>query len=153
MKLYVVSRLLLKFPMNRVSDDDPSTLLSFLSCGALQNDEIIIGILKVLSSTSGSAHGWRCAASTGWRRGSSSSWCPTPPFSSPSRTRAWPVEAHFVKLAYLARQSHDEGWLCNRGRWLVACIRDVLGGVELVLFSSHLSFAVRVSGGFCMLSL
>ena len=32
--------------MNRVSDDDRSTLLSFLSCGALQNDEII-GILKV----------------------------------------------------------------------------------------------------------
>ena len=29
------------------------------------------------SSTSGSARGWRCAASTGWRRGSSSSWCPT----------------------------------------------------------------------------
>ena len=33
--------------MNRVFDDDRSTLLSFLSCGALQNDEII-GILKVL---------------------------------------------------------------------------------------------------------
>ena len=29
------------------------------------------------SSTSGSARGWRCAASTGWRRGSSSSCCPT----------------------------------------------------------------------------
>ena len=38
---------MLKCPMNRVSDDDRSTLLSFLSCGALQNDEII-GILKVL---------------------------------------------------------------------------------------------------------
>ena len=34
--------------MNRVSDNNRSTLLSFLSCGALQNDEIIIGILKVL---------------------------------------------------------------------------------------------------------
>ena len=39
---------MLKCPMNRVSDDDRSTLLSFLSCGALQNDEIIIGILNVL---------------------------------------------------------------------------------------------------------
>ena len=114
---------MLKFPMNRVSDDDPSTLLSFLSCGALQNDEIIIGILKVLSSTSGSARGWRCAASTGWRRGSSSSRCPTPPFSSPSRTRAWPVEAHFVKLAYLARQSHRPptrvGCATEEGGWLL----------------------------------
>ena len=35
--------------MNRVSDDDRSTLLSFFSCGALQNDEII-GILKVLGT-------------------------------------------------------------------------------------------------------
>ena len=33
--------------MNRVSDGDRSTSLSFLSCGALQSDEII-GILKVL---------------------------------------------------------------------------------------------------------
>ena len=33
--------------MNRVSADDRSTLLSFLSCGALQSDEII-SILKVL---------------------------------------------------------------------------------------------------------
>ena len=97
-----------------------------------------------------------CASSTGWRRGSSSSWCPTPPFSSPSRTRAWPVEAHFVKLAFLARQSHRPptrvGCATEEGGWF-ACIRDVLGGVEPVLFSSHLSFAVRVSGGFCMLSL
>ena len=31
--------------MNRVSDGDRSTSLSFLSCGALQSDEII-GILK-----------------------------------------------------------------------------------------------------------
>ena len=33
--------------MNRVSDGDRSTSLSFLSCDALQSDEII-GILKVL---------------------------------------------------------------------------------------------------------
>ena len=33
--------------MNRVSDGDRSTSLSFLSCGALQSDEVI-GILKVL---------------------------------------------------------------------------------------------------------
>ena len=33
--------------MSRVSDGERSTLLSFVSCGALQNDEII-GILKVL---------------------------------------------------------------------------------------------------------
>ena len=37
----------LECSMNRVSDGDRSTLLSFVSCGALQNDEII-GILKVL---------------------------------------------------------------------------------------------------------
>ena len=116
MKLYVVSRLLLKFPMNRVSDDDPSTLLSFLSCGALQNDEIIIGILKVLSSTSGSAHGWRCAASTGWRvrhRGAR-------PHHFLARREQ---EAHFVKLAYLARQSHRlptrVGCATEEGGWLL----------------------------------
>ena len=33
--------------MNRVSDGDPFTSLSFRTCGALQSDEII-GILKVL---------------------------------------------------------------------------------------------------------
>ena len=37
----------LECTMNRVSDGDRSTSLSFLSCGALQSDEII-GILKVL---------------------------------------------------------------------------------------------------------
>ena len=37
----------LECSMNRVSDGDRSTLLSFVSCGALQSDEII-GILKVL---------------------------------------------------------------------------------------------------------
>ena len=36
-----------QMPDEQVSDDDRSTLFSFLSCGALQNDEII-GILKVL---------------------------------------------------------------------------------------------------------
>ena len=37
----------LECTMNRVSDGDRSTSLSFLSCGALQSEEII-GILKVL---------------------------------------------------------------------------------------------------------
>ena len=37
----------LECTMKRVSDGDRSTSLSFLSCGALQSDEII-GILKVL---------------------------------------------------------------------------------------------------------
>ena len=41
--------------MNRVSDGDRSTSLSFLSCGALQRDEII-GILKVLFSVRGDRH-------------------------------------------------------------------------------------------------
>ena len=41
--------------MNRVSDDDRSTLLSFLSCGALQSDEII-SILKVLFGVPGERH-------------------------------------------------------------------------------------------------
>ena len=48
--------------------------------------------------------------------------------------------AHFVNLANLARQSHRppiEGWLFNlssKGMRLVACIRDVVEGRELVLF-------------------
>ena len=72
------------------------------------------------SSTSGSARGWRCAASTGGRRGSSSSWCPTPSFSSPSRTRAGPGKGRFVKLAYLATQSH-------RPPTKVGCATEVCG--------------------------
>ena len=41
--------------MNRVCDGDRSTLLSFVSCGALQSDEII-GILKVLFPVYGDRH-------------------------------------------------------------------------------------------------
>ena len=32
---------------------------------------------RCCSGSSGTASGWRCAASTGWRRGSSRYWCPT----------------------------------------------------------------------------
>ena len=87
-------------------------------------------------------------ASSGWRRGSSSFWCLISSFSSPSRTRAGPGEARIVKLAYLARQSHltaDESWLCFRGMRLGACIRDVLGFFEPLLFCSHLSYRKFVS--------
>ena len=66
----------LECTMNRVSDGDRSTS-SFLSCDALQSDEII-GILKVLFWYLGIGHAvGDVAASSGWRRGSSSSWCPT----------------------------------------------------------------------------
>ena len=63
----------LECTMNRISDGDRSTSLSFLSCGALQSDEII-GILKVLFRYVGI--GTRLAmCNVIWME--ARSWCPT----------------------------------------------------------------------------
>ena len=142
--------------MNKFSGDDRSTLLSFLSCGALQNDKIIIGILKVLFQYLGI--GTRLAlCSVNWLEAREfvillPDSIIFEPIENKSRARRGLLCKTRISRKTVTSTA-DEGWLCSRGMWLVACIRDVFGGVEAVLFSSHLSFAFRASGGFCMLSL
>ena len=74
----------LECSMNRVSDGDRFHLLSFVSCGALQSDEII-GILKVLFRYMGIGTRLAMCSVIWMRRGSSRSWCPT---QSPFYARA-----------------------------------------------------------------
>ena len=118
-----------------------------------QNDEIIIGILKVLFQYLGI--GTRLAMCIWMEAREFVILVPDPiifePVENKSRARRGShCETRISRKTVTS--TADEGWLCNRGMRLGACIRDVLGGVEPVLFSSHLSFAVRVNGGFCMLS-